>query len=173
MGSSRSAKCCRSPRRPITLMLPSSADPAKRSARAKRDAALKPEVRRVFDDNFQVYGVRKVWRQLKREGFDVARCTVERLMQSMNLQGVIRGKPVRTTISDKSGTVPTGSREPTIPGAAAERAVGFGLHLRCDLDRLRLRRLCDRCLCPPYRGLACQSDGPCRLRARRPGASSP
>ena len=56
------------------------ADPAKRSARAKRDAALKPEVRQVFDDNFQVYGVRKVWRQLRRENHDVARCTVERLM---------------------------------------------------------------------------------------------
>jgi putative transposase len=78
------------------------ADPVKLSARAKRDAALKIEVRRVFEENFRVYGVRKVWRQLKREGFDVARCTVERLMQTMGLQGVIRGKPVRTTISDKS-----------------------------------------------------------------------
>ena len=74
-------------------------DPAKRSARAKRDAALKPEVRRVFDDNFQVYGVRKVWRQLRRENHDVARCTVERLMHDMGLQGAIRGKPVRTTVS--------------------------------------------------------------------------
>jgi len=68
------------------------ADPARLSARAKRDAALKIEVRRVFEENFGVYGVRKVWRQLKRDGFDVARCTVERLMQSMGLQGVIRGK---------------------------------------------------------------------------------
>ena len=82
------------------------ADPAKLSARARRDAALKIEVRRVFEENFKVYGVRKVWRQLKREGFDVARCTVERLMQSMGLQGVIRGKPVRTTISDKSAPCP-------------------------------------------------------------------
>ena len=82
------------------------ADPVKLSARAKRDAALKIEVRRVFEENFRVYGVRKVWRQLKREGFDVARCTVERLMQSMGLQGVIRGKPVRTTISDKSAPCP-------------------------------------------------------------------
>ena len=65
-------------------------DPAKRSARAKHDAALKPEVRRVFDDNFQVYGVRKVWRQLRRENHDVARCTVERLMRDMGLQGAIR-----------------------------------------------------------------------------------
>ena len=82
------------------------AHPAKRSARAKRDAALKPEVRRVFDDNFQVYGVRKVWRQLRRENHDVARCTVERLMRDMGLQGAIRGKPVRTTVSDKAAPCP-------------------------------------------------------------------
>ena len=70
-------------------------DPAKRSARARQDAALKVEVRRVFDQNFSVYGVRKVWRQLKREGFDVARCTVSRLMRDMGLQGVIRGESSR------------------------------------------------------------------------------
>ena len=64
-------------------------DPGKRSARAKRDAALKLDIRRVFDDNFQVYGVRKVWRQLRREDRDVARCTVERLMRDMGLQGVV------------------------------------------------------------------------------------
>src|SRR5882762_4207949 len=74
-------------------------DPAKLSARARQDTALKIEVRRVFNENFRVYGVRKVWRQLKREGHDVARCTVARLMQTLGLQGVIRGKPVRTTIS--------------------------------------------------------------------------
>ncbi|WP_207382332.1 IS3 family transposase [Nitrobacter sp. Nb-311A] len=77
-------------------------DPARLSARAKQDAALKIEVRRVFDRNFRVYGVRKVWRQLKREGFDVARCTVSRLMRTMGLQGVIRGK----SISDKAAPCP-------------------------------------------------------------------
>ncbi|WP_339036230.1 IS3 family transposase [Bradyrhizobium symbiodeficiens] len=81
-------------------------DPAKLSARARQDAALKIEVRRVFNENFFVYGARKVWRQLKREGFDVARCTVSRLMQDMGLQGVIRGKPVKTTISDKAAPCP-------------------------------------------------------------------
>ena len=60
----------------------------------------------MFDENFRVYGVRKVWRQLKREGFDVARCTVARLMRDMGLQGVIRGKPVKTTISDKAAPCP-------------------------------------------------------------------
>jgi putative transposase len=58
-------------------------DPERLSARAKRDMALKPEIARVFAENFEVYGVRKVWRQLQRESFDVARCTVERLMRGM------------------------------------------------------------------------------------------
>ena len=81
-------------------------DPARLSARAKRDMALKVEVRRVFEESFRVYGVRKVWRQLQREGFDVARCTVERLMREMGLQGVIRGKPIRTTVSGKAAPCP-------------------------------------------------------------------
>jgi transposase InsO family protein len=82
------------------------ADPTRLSARARRDDALKPDVRRVFEENFGVYGVRKVWRQLKREGHDVARCTVARLMRTLGLQGVIRGKPVRTTIGDKAAPCP-------------------------------------------------------------------
>ena len=65
-----------------------------------------PEISRVFEENFRVYGVRKVWRQLLREGHAVARCTVARLMGSMGLQGVIRGKPVRTTMSDKAAPCP-------------------------------------------------------------------
>lgn len=81
-------------------------DKARLSARARRDGKLKPEIVRVFAENFGVYGVRKVWRQMKREGFDVARCTVERLMGDLGLQGVIRGKPVRTTISDKAAPCP-------------------------------------------------------------------
>ena len=87
-------------------MQPQRADPAKLSARAKRDVSLKAEIRRVFAENFAVYGVRKVWRQLRREGFDIARCTVERLMRSMGLRGVIRGKPVKTTVSDKAAPCP-------------------------------------------------------------------
>ncbi len=82
------------------------ADPSRLPARAKRDEVLKEEVRRVFDENFGVYGVRKVWRQMNREGFDIARCTVARLMRSMGLQGVIRGKPLKTTISDKAAPCP-------------------------------------------------------------------
>jgi len=81
-------------------------DPTRLSLRAQRDMALKPEIARVFAENFEVYGVRKVWRQMKREGFDIARCTVERLMKEMGLQGVIRGKPVRTTVSNKAAPCP-------------------------------------------------------------------
>jgi transposase InsO family protein len=68
--------------------------------------ALQPEIARVFAENFEVYGVRKVWRQMLRERFEVARCTVERLMRGMGLQGVIRGKPVRTTVQDKAAPCP-------------------------------------------------------------------
>ncbi|EFA4048756.1 IS3 family transposase [Escherichia coli O144] len=76
--------------------------PDKRSARAQRDDWLKREIQRVYDENHQVYGVRKVWRQLLREGIRVARCTVARLMAVMGLSGVLRGKKVRTTVSRKA-----------------------------------------------------------------------
>ncbi|MGS0011304.1 IS3 family transposase [Escherichia coli] len=76
--------------------------PDKRSARAQRDNWLKKEIQRVYDENHKVYGVRKVWRQLLREGIRVARCTVARLMAVMGLAGVLWGKKVRTTISRKA-----------------------------------------------------------------------
>jgi len=82
------------------------AKPETAPARVKRDDKLSVEIKRVFNENFQVYGVRKVWRQLKREGHDVARCTVARLMKKMALQGVIRGKRVRTTVSEKATPCP-------------------------------------------------------------------
>ena len=82
------------------------ADATKTSARAQRDAGLREQIRRVFEENYGVYGVNKVWRQLKREAIDVARCTVGRLMRDMGLQGVVRGKAVRTTISDRATPCP-------------------------------------------------------------------
>ncbi len=82
--------------------------PDKRRARAQRDDWLKKEILRVYDENHQVYGVRKVWRQLLREGIRVARCTVARLMAVMGLAGVLRGKKVLTTVSRK--TVAAGNR---------------------------------------------------------------
>jgi putative transposase len=85
------------------------ADPGRLSARAKRDGVLKGHIRRIWEDNFKVYGVRKVWRQLKREGIGgdrLARCTVTRLMRQMGLRGAVRGKKCRTTISDDSAARP-------------------------------------------------------------------
>jgi len=82
------------------------ADPARLPARARRDLVLKADIRRVFDTNFGVYGVRKVWRQLGREGKEVARCTVGRLMRQMGLQGVVRGREVRTTVNSPAVACP-------------------------------------------------------------------
>jgi putative transposase len=81
-------------------------DPAKLSARAKNDARLEVEIERVWRENRQVYGVRKVWKQLQREGIAAARCTVERLMRAKGLQGVVRGKKFKTTIPDESALRP-------------------------------------------------------------------
>jgi putative transposase len=77
-------------------------EPEKRCAREKRDDTLKPEIARVFHDNYRVYGVKKVWKQMRRENFDVARCTVQRLMKELGFAGAIRGKPVKTTYPDKA-----------------------------------------------------------------------
>jgi putative transposase len=76
------------------------------SARAVRDAELQVEIRRVYTENFSCYGPRKVWRQLRREGTPVARCTVERLMRKMGLKGTTRGKTKRTTIPDEAAPRP-------------------------------------------------------------------
>ena len=83
------------------------ADPSRLPDRARRDATLKVEIKRVWNENRQVYGARKVWRQLLREGFAVARCTVERLMRQMGLRGIVRGKKVRTTIPDEVAARPS------------------------------------------------------------------
>ena len=82
------------------------ADPGRLPARARSDAGLMVEIRRVFETNFHVYGVRKIWRQLGREGIVVARCTVARLMRAMGLKGVVRGKTVRTTLPDPAALCP-------------------------------------------------------------------
>lgn len=81
-------------------------DRSRLSDRARRDEELQIEVKRVFDSNFCVYGVRKVWWQLLREGFRVARCTVARLMGQMGLQGVVRGRSIRATSSNNATTCP-------------------------------------------------------------------
>jgi len=81
-------------------------NPALRCARAQRDAVLLPQVEHVWQANLQVYGADKVWHQLNRDGVQVARCTVERLMKQEGLHGVRRGKVVRTTIPDKAAACP-------------------------------------------------------------------
>src|SRR5690606_22953835 len=72
-------------------------DATKRPARAIRDDELRGLIQRVYDENFGVYGPRKVWRQLRREGHNVARCTVERLMRAMGLAGAVRGRAWKIT----------------------------------------------------------------------------
>ncbi|WP_281908162.1 IS3 family transposase [Massilia varians] len=81
-------------------------NPALRCARIQRDDVLSVDIERVWQANMQVYGADKVWRQLRREGTDVARCTVERLMRKAGLRGVMRGKVVRTTVPDMKAPCP-------------------------------------------------------------------
>jgi putative transposase len=99
MGSSRSAHSCRSPGATYYEHKAREAEPERLPPRVRRDLEISGQIRRVWDENFQVYGARKVWRQLCREGVAVARCTVERLMRSVGLQGAVRGGKRRTTIS--------------------------------------------------------------------------
>jgi transposase InsO family protein len=148
------------------------ADPAKLSARAKRDLRLKPEIERVFVENFEVYGVRKVWRQLNRENIPVARCTVERLMADLGLQGVIRGKPIRTTVQDKAAPCPLDHVNRVFHAPAPNMLwlsdftyvstwSGF-VHVAFVIDAYASQD----------RRLARQPHSPCRLRVGRPGAGA-
>jgi len=81
-------------------------DPTRRAERAQRDERLGGQILRVWEENFQVYGADKVWRQLQREGVEVARCTVERLMRRLGLKGVRRGRSVKTTVGDRNAPCP-------------------------------------------------------------------
>lgn len=94
------------------------ADPAPLSDRTRRNAALRPEIERILKENWRVYGVRKVWRQMVREGVGVARCTVARLMKGMGLAGIIRGKPHNTAVPDKKAPclLDKANRQVRVPG---------------------------------------------------------
>jgi putative transposase len=81
-------------------------DPQRQPERTRRDVQWREEIRRIWDANFRVYGARKVWKQLRRDGLPVARCTVERLMRSLGLRGATRGAGVVTTIPAKDGACP-------------------------------------------------------------------
>jgi putative transposase len=82
------------------------ADPSRQSTRTRRDMALQVDIKRVWDANFQVYGVRKVWQQLRREAIAVPRCQVARLMKRMRLAGAVRGRTVKTTVSNPAAPCP-------------------------------------------------------------------
>lgn len=105
-GSSRSARCVQVAPSAYRRHTARQRRPELRSVRSQRDEDLIAEIRRVWQTNMQVYGVRKVWHQLQREGIAVARCTVERLMRRLGLQGVRRGERVRTTIADSAQACP-------------------------------------------------------------------
>ena len=150
-------------------------------ARAQRDAALKVEIARVYAENLRVYGVRKVWRQRGREGIAVARCTVARLMRTMGLQGVVRGKTVRTTISNAAAPCPLDrvNRQFRAPRPDAlwvsdftDVATWAGLIDIAFVIDAFARRIPRVGLRPPEDRLwlACLSYGSPRLRAGRAGA---
>ena len=96
-------------------------EPARRSSRAKRDDELCAAIERIWRENFEVYGARKVWRQLRREGVDVARCTVERLMRRLGIAGVVRGRRPRTTIIDSKAQCPLDRVQRTFAAEAPNR----------------------------------------------------
>ncbi len=139
------------------------ADQGKLSVWAKRDMALKPEITRVFKENFAVYGVRKVWRRLKRETFEVAPCTVEKLMQNMGLRALLVAnlyttpwrikKPIARLITSIASSLCT----------CSQQAVDVGLYLCLDLGRDDLCGFRCSCLRLLHRGLAGETNRPCRL----------
>ncbi|GLS46878.1 hypothetical protein GCM10007884_48750 [Methylobacterium brachythecii] len=133
---------------------------------------LMAEIRRVHAANFGVYGVRKVWQQLAREGIAVARCTVARLMRAMGLAGVVRGRRVRTTVPDPAAVCPLDRVNRQFKAECPNRLWVADFYLRRDLERLRLRGLRHRRLRAPDRRLAGVVLGPRRLRARCHGAGT-
>ena len=101
------------------------ADPTRRSARAQRDEVLRTKIERVWRENRRVYGARKVWKQLRREQLDVARCTVERLMGELGLVGVVRGRRVHTTVPDLSAKPKTRLRTLSRRWTMLPRGISF------------------------------------------------
>src|SRR5206468_11092741 len=125
-----------------------------RSARRQRDEALKLELQQAHAEHFGVYGARKLWRQLRRQGTLVARCTVERLMRELGLAGVVRGRHHRTTVSDEVSPCPADLVERDFRAAVPNRLWGRRSYLRAHLVGLCLRGLHHRRLLPLHRRLA-------------------
>ena len=144
MGSGRCVQYCRRASSIYYEQKARQADPVRVPKRIHRDRQLGVEIRRVWEENFCVYGARKVWRQLNREGITVARCTVERLMRCMGLQGVVRGKRIRTTVADEKACRPADlvNREFTASRPNELWVVRF--HVCSDLEGIRICGLRDR-----------------------------
>ena len=123
-------------------------DPERASNRAKHDTGHCKDIERIWKDNRQVYGARKVWHVLQREGKDIARCTVERLMKVMGLQGAVRGKKVITTNPDAARPCPDDRVNRQFKAIAPNRLWVFRLYLCLQLDRDGLRRFRYRRLRP-------------------------
>ena len=143
-------------------------DPARLSVRAKRDEALRSEIQRVFDAIGQVFGARKVWRQLRREGFDVARQADE----GHGYSGHYPGQAAKDDPGQEAAA-PAGQGEPPVPHACAEQAVGLRLHLCRNLERVRLCGFHHRRLCPEDRRLARQHLPSCRVCSGCPRTGRP
>ena len=124
------------------------------SRRQVRDETLKAQITRVHAANYGVYGARKVWLALNREGIAVARCTVERLMAELGLTGAVRGKTKRTTIADPTAAAACRSGAAAVRPAGTQPAVGGRPHLCIDVVGVRLRRLRRRRLRTADPGLA-------------------
>jgi putative transposase len=105
-GLSRSARFCRLPHPLIMLTWRCVLIRDRASPRCQCYIELKPKIKKVWDDNYKIYGVRKAWRQLRREGVEVARCTVARLTANMGLRGIVRGKTTKTKFPDTSVPCP-------------------------------------------------------------------
>src|SRR5258707_910505 len=113
------------------------ADPSRRSARAQRDDELRAIIRRIWTEHFQVYGPRKVWRQMGREGLRVARCRVRRLMRAMGLAGAVRGRAwVTTTQPQTDASRAADLVERNFTATRPNQTLGLGFHVRRHLARV-------------------------------------
>ena len=117
------------------------ADPGRLPPRIRRDQILRGQIHRVWHENFCVYGIRKVWRQLLREGIRVARCTVRRLMREMGLRGAVRGRKFKTTPADRAAARPLDLVERDFAATRSNQLWFSDLTLRGDLAPVRLRRV--------------------------------
>ena len=147
-------------------------DPDRASLRAKSDAALSLKIDGAWENNRKLYGARKIWHVLRREGEDVARCTVERLMHTLGIKGVVRGKRVITTNPDTSQPCPEDKVNRLFKADRPNKPMGFRLHLCAHVVRHGLRSICNRRLRAAHRGLARLHFDEDPVRARCAGASN-